>query len=66
MNRHLFDKFLIDLLDVEVGKPGHFELHRERLQQQIFFDRSDLDEGLSQTPSLGLLDVQRLEELGFG
>lgn len=65
MNRHFLDQFMIDLRHVEMRQPGHLELHRERLKQQILFDGPDLEQRLAKASALGLLEVQGLEQLGF-
>jgi hypothetical protein len=57
---------MIDLRDVQMRQPWHLELHGEGLKQQIFFDRSDLEQGLAQTTAFRLLNVQGFEQLRFG
>lgn len=56
---------MLDLGGVEVGQPRQAELERKRLEQLIFFDGAQADQQFTEAAALGLLQVQRLQQLRF-
>src|SRR4029079_16160091 len=65
MNRPLLYALVIDLSHIQMRHTRHLELNGQRLEEQILFNGSDLEQGFTETAAFGLLDVQGFQQLGF-
>ncbi len=67
VDRNLLDPFMVDLAHIKIRKPWKFELNRLTPEGvDIFGNRPESDQDLSEAPPLGPLNIKRLKQFGFG